>query len=271
MGANTKSRPLTILDLLKMKQRGEKITCLTAYDSVFSHVLDEGGVDIVLVGDSLGMVIKGEETTLSVTVDEMVYHSRCAAKGIHRAWLVTDMPFMSYANRDQAALNAARLMREGNARMVKLEGGRRFAETIRHLTEQGIPVCAHLGLTPQSIHQLGGFRVQGKDRAAADEMVTDARILEEAGAGLLVLECIPRDLAAEITRNIKIPTIGIGAGSSCDGQVLVLYDLLGIGLQRTPKFAKNFLAGQGDIGAAVKSFVKAVRSGEFPGPEHGFE
>lgn len=268
---NDKHRALTIFDLLEMKQRGEKITCLTAYDASFGRLLDETGIDAVLVGDSLGMVVKGDESTLSVTMDEMVYHTRCVAKGAQRAWLIADLPFMSYSNSDQAALNAGRLMREGNARMVKLEGGRRCAEIVKHLTEQGIPVCAHLGLTPQSIHRLGGFRVQGKDRNSADQMIEDARILEEAGAGLLVLECIPRELASEISRNLKIPTVGIGAGNSCDGQVLVLQDMLGIGLHRTPKFAKNFLAGESGIDAAVKSFIKAVRSGEFPGQEYGFE
>lgn len=254
-----------------MKQRGEKITSLTAYDASFSRLMDQAGIDIILVGDSLGMVIKGEESTLSVTVDEMVYHSRCAAKKLERAWLIADLPFMSYSNPDQAAMNAGRLMREGNARMVKLEGGRHCAESIRHLTEQGIPVCSHLGLTPQSIHQLGGFRVQGKDREAADRMLEDARILEQAGARMLVLECIPGDLAGAISRTLTIPTIGIGAGHSCDGQVLVLHDLLGIGLQRTPKFANNFLIGQNGLDGAVKAFIEAVKSGQFPGPEHGFE
>ncbi|MGH8556264.1 MAG: 3-methyl-2-oxobutanoate hydroxymethyltransferase [Methylococcales bacterium] len=268
---NEKHRALTILDFLGMKQRGEKIACLTAYDASFSRLMDEAGIDVILVGDSLGMVIKGEDSTLSVTVDEMVYHSRCVAKSIGRAWLIADLPFMSYSNPDRAALNAGRLMGEGNARMVKLEGGRRCAEIIRHLTEQGIPVCSHLGLTPQAIHQLGGFRIQGKDRDAADRMIDDARILEEAGAGMLVLECIPRDLAAEIRRGLTIPTIGIGAGNSCDGQVLVLHDMLGVGLHRTPKFAKNFLAGESGIDGAVKAFIQAVKAGRFPGQEHGFE
>ncbi|MGR9106592.1 MAG: 3-methyl-2-oxobutanoate hydroxymethyltransferase [Gammaproteobacteria bacterium] len=266
-----KGRALTVVDILEMKQRGEKITCLTAYDACFSRVLDQAGIDIILVGDSLGMVIKGEASTLSVTVDEMIYHTRCVSKGIERAWLIADLPFMSYANPDQAAFNAARLMREGEARMVKLEGGRRCAEMIRMLTEQGIPVCGHLGLTPQSIHQLGGFRVQGKDPDSAELILEDARILEDAGATLLVLECIPRDLAAVISKALKIPTIGIGAGNSCDGQVLVLHDMLGIGLHRTPRFAKNFLAGEPGIEAAVKAFIQAVRSGQFPALEHGFE
>lgn len=264
-------RTITILDFQEMKRRGEKITCLTAYDASFSHLLDQAGVDVVLVGDSLGMVIKGDESTLSVTVDEMVYHTRCAAKAIKRAWLVADLPFMSYSTPEQAALNAGRLMREGYASMVKLEGGRRCAEIIRHLIGQGIPVCAHLGLTPQSIHQLGGYRIQGKEPDTAAQIIEDARILEKAGAGLLVLECIPRDLASEITRNLSIPTIGIGAGDCCDGQVLVLHDMLGVGLHSIPRFAKNFLAGESGIEAAVKSFINAVRAGDFPGSEHGFE
>jgi 3-methyl-2-oxobutanoate hydroxymethyltransferase len=268
---NDKRRALTILDFLEMKRQGKKIVCLTAYDAAFARVLDETGIDVVLVGDSLGMVVKGEDSTLSVTMDEMVHHSRCVAKAIAHAWLITDLPFMSYSGLEQAAYNAARLVREGKAQMVKLEGGRRYAEIVRNLTEQGIPVCAHLGLTPQSIHQLGGFRVQGKDRATAERMIDDARILEQAGAGLLVLECVPRELASEISKSLSIPTIGIGAGNECDGQVLVLHDLLGVGLQRTPRFAKNFLLGVNSVDAAVKAYIDSVRKGEFPGAEHAFD
>lgn len=264
-------RALTILDLLEMKKRAEKVASLTAYDASFGRLLDQCGVDVVLVGDSLGMVIQGEDSTLGVTMDEMVYHARCVAKRIDRAWLIADMPFMSYANPERAAINAGRLMSEGNARMVKLEGGRRCVEIVRHLSEQGIPVCAHLGLTPQAIHQLGGYRMQGKDSKSADRILADALLLEEAGALMLVLECVPNELAAKITRSLKIPTIGIGAGISCDGQVLVLHDMLGVALQRLPKFAKNFLDGQASIEAAVKAYVEDVKAGRFPAPQHGSE
>lgn len=268
---NEKRRALTILDLKEMKTRGKKITCLTAYDASFGCLLDSVGIDVVLVGDSLGMVIKGEKSTLSVTVDEMIYHTRSVAKAVKRAWLIADLPFMSYSTLEQAASNAGRLMSEGYASMVKLEGGRRCADIIRHLTEQGIPVCAHLGLTPQSIHQLGGYRIQGREQDAANKMIEDACILEKAGASMLVLECIPRGLASDISQKISIPTIGIGAGENCDGQVLVLHDMLGIGQQPLPKFTKNFLAGEQSIEAAVKAYRQAVQSVEFPGQEHGFE
>lgn len=263
-------KPVTIISLAAMKRAGEKITSLTAYDYSFAHLLDRCGIDVIIIGDSLGMVLQGHETTLPVTVDDMAYHARCVARGAKRALLVVDMPFMSYEAGPAHALgNAGRLMQAG-AQMVKLEGGRTIVDTVRFLTERGIPVCGHVGLTPQAVHQLGGYRIQGRDAAAAERIRADALALEEAGASLLVLEAIPITLAKTITAESKIPTIGIGAGVHCDGQVLVLQDLLGIYPRPTPKFAKNFMQGADSIEAAVKAFIAAVRTGEFPGPEHGF-
>ena len=263
-------KPLSVTTLADMKRRGEKITCLTAYDASFSTLLDRAGVDVILVGDSLGMVIQGHSNTLSVTMDRMVYHTRCVVRGRQRAFVIADLPFMSYPEPNRAAENAARLLREGQAQMVKLEGGRIRAETVRHLVSQGIPVCGHLGLLPQSVHQLGGYRVQGKDRQAAEAMLEDARILQDAGAALLVLECVPAALAKKITQSLAVPTIGIGAGVDCDGQVLVLYDMLDITPGKRPKFSKNFMAETEDALAAVRAFVEAVRTGRFPTEEHSF-
>ncbi len=259
---------ISIKDLLHMKQQNQKIACLTAYDASFSQLLDEQGIDVILVGDSLGMVIQGKNTTLPVTLDDMVYHSRCVISGSKNACVVCDLPFMSYATPQQAATSSARIMQKGGAHMVKLEGGRNRAETIHHLVGQGIPVCGHLGLTPQSIHQIGGFHFQGKDENSANTILDDAKILQQAGVSLLVLECIPSDLATKISHSLTIPTIGIGAGSGCDGQVLVLYDMLGISPGKRPKFSHNFLAENGDINAAVKKYIEAVRSGDFPNSNH---
>lgn len=254
-----------------MKRAGEKIACLTAYDYSFAHLLDDAGMDLIMVGDSLGMVIQGHETTLPVSMAEMVYHSRCVARGIERALLVVDMPFMSYQQSpEQALANAGRLMRRGSAHVVKLEGGAAMADTVRFLTERGVPVCGHLGLTPQSVHQLGGYRVQGRGADAGERIRRDAAALEQAGAGLLVLEAMPSELAKTITAELSIPTIGIGAGPDCDGQVLVLHDLLGIYPRGSPKFARNFVHGAASIGDAVKNYIAAVKSRTFPGPEHSF-
>ena len=254
-----------------MKRRGEKITCLTAYDFSFAALLDHAGVDIVMVGDSLGMVVQGHESTLPVSVADMVYHCRCVARGAARALVVGDMPFLSYQESPQRALaSAGRLMQRGGAQVVKLEGGEPMAETVRFLTERGIPVCAHLGLTPQSVHQLGGYRVQGREATGAERIRRDAGLLQQAGAGLLVLEAVPAELAKAITAELEIPTIGIGAGPDCDGQVLVLYDVLGIYPRPSPKFTRNFLDGAASIEGAVKRYIAAVKSGEFPGPEHSF-
>lgn len=261
---------VTVSTLKQMKRNGEKIACLTAYDTSFAVMLDTAGVDVLLVGDSLGMVVQGRDSTVPVTMDDMVYHAAAVARGRRRALLMVDMPFMSYATPEQALVNAARLMQEGGAHMVKLEGGALQVETVRQLTTRGIPVCAHLGLQPQSVHRLGGYRVQGRDAAAARVMIQDAQSLQAAGADVLLLESIPQSLAAEITRAVEIPIIGIGAGPDCDGQVLVLYDMLGITPGKHPKFARDFMAGQTSIQAAVVSYIKAVKNKGFPAPEHCF-
>lgn len=264
-------KPVTITTLASMKQAGEKITCLTAYDYSFAHLLDSAGIDMIIVGDSVGMVCQGHETTLSVTLDDMVYHTRCVASGCQRTLIVADMPFLSYeVSPEQTFTNAGRLMKDGGAHVVKIEGGQAMADTVRFLTERGIPVCGHLGLTPQSVHQLGGFRVQGRDKQAAERLRNDARALQEAGASILVLEAIPSELAKNVSSALTIPTIGIGAGPECDGQVLVLQDMLGIYPRRSPKFSKNFMEGNGNIQAAVEAFIAAVREQKFPGPEHSF-
>lgn len=261
----------TIATLLQMKADGRKIVAITAYDASLAHVCEVAGVDLLLVGDSLGMVVQGHETTLPVTVDEMVYHTACVSRVSRQALVVADMPFMAYATTDRALKTAARLMKEGGAQMVKLEGGVPQLETVRYLTERGIPVCGHLGLTPQSIHQLGGYRVQGREQDAATAMLEESVALQQAGAQLLVLECVPQTLATEISRNLQIPVIGIGAGPDTDGQVLVLYDVLGISVNRIPKFARDFMQTAGSVEDAVRAYVQAVRAGEFPGPEHSFE
>ena len=261
---------LTIPGLQAMKARGEKIVVLTAYDASFAAAMDEAGIDLILVGDSLGMAVQGHGTTLPVTLDHMIYHTACVGRGLNRAVLLADLPFMSYATVGEALHNSARLMREAGAQMVKLEGGRKRREVIRALAEQDIPVCGHLGLLPQSVHRLGGYRVQGKDSRAAEIILEDAILLQEAGAGLLVLECVPAGLAAEITAVLSIPTIGIGAGPHCDGQVLVCYDMLGITPGKRPKFSKNFLENGGDIRSAIRSYAAEVRAGRFPGTEHSF-
>jgi 3-methyl-2-oxobutanoate hydroxymethyltransferase len=263
-------KPLTIPALHGMKSRGDKIAVLTAYDAGFASAMDEAGVDVILVGDSLGMVVQGHGTTLPVTVEHMAYHAACVARGVRRAVRVVDLPFMSYANPTLALDSAARLVREGGAQMVKLEGGRKRVEVIRALVEQDIPVCAHLGLLPQSVHRLGGYLVQGKDERSAQAILEDALILQEAGASLLVLECVPATLAGEITAAVAMPTIGIGAGPDCDGQVLVSYDMLGLTPGKRPKFSKNFLESAGDIRSAFRHYVADVREGRFPGPEHCF-
>ncbi|MGA7800728.1 MAG: 3-methyl-2-oxobutanoate hydroxymethyltransferase [Gammaproteobacteria bacterium] len=264
------SKPITLPDLARMKQAGEKIACLTAYDASFAALAQMAGVEVVLVGDSLGMVIQGRDSTLPVTLADMIYHSVCVARAGGRALRVVDMPFMSYASTAQALANAARLMAEGGAHMVKLEGGAVIAETVGSLTAHGIPVCGHLGLLPQSVHKLGGYRVQGRDASSAQAIVTDALALQQAGAGLLVLECVPTELGGQIARQLSIPVIGIGAGPQCDGQVLVLYDILGITPGKRPRFCKDFLAGHDGIPAALGSYVQAVKSGAFPAPEHGY-
>lgn len=268
--SDANSKPVTLTTLAKMKAEREKIAVLTAYDASFARLVDESGVEVVLVGDSLGMVVQGGETTLPVTMDDMVYHTRAVTKGCRRAIVVADMPFMSYPNVDTALANAARLIQEGGARMVKLEGNARQAEVVTALAERGIPVCGHLGLQPQYVHKLGGYRVQGRERREATAMVEDAGLLARAGADMLVLECVPPLLAEEITKAVDIPVIGIGAGRCTDGQVLVLHDLLGA-TANPPRFAKDFLTGQSDgIPGALRAYVEAVKAGGFPAPEHSF-
>ena len=254
-----------------MKRRGERISCLTVYDYSFAHILEQAGVDILLVGDSLGMVIQGHETTLPVSMGDVVYHTQCVSRGCNDALVIADMPFGSYQGSPQSAFeNAARLVGEGGAHMVKIEGGVVMAETVTFLVDRGIPVCGHIGLTPQSVNQLGGFRVQGREKSAAESLRRDARNLEEAGASLLIIEAIPAQLAKSITDSLSIPTVGIGAGPDTDGQVLVLYDVLGLFPRKSPKFSKDFLEGKGSVLEAVKVFVEDVRARRFPGPEHSF-
>jgi 3-methyl-2-oxobutanoate hydroxymethyltransferase len=262
------TKSLTHLDLLAMKQGGEKITCLTAYDASFSALIDSAEIDVILVGDSLGMVIQGHSTTLPVKIDDMIYHTRCVIKTCKRALVIADLPFMTYTTPEMAAKNAARLIQDGGAQMVKLEGAK--LDVIEFLVAQGISVCGHLGLLPQFIHQLGGYKVQGKLVEAAEKLLADALAVQNAGATLLVLECVPADLARKIAEQLTIPVIGIGAGKFCDGQVLVVYDMLGISTGKRPRFSKNFLADTNSIESALKNYANAVKTGAFPTDEHSF-
>lgn len=261
-------KPITLTILAKMKRNREKFTVLTAYDASFATLFEAAGIEVLLVGDSLGMVVQGRQTTVPVLMEDMIYHTRLVANGCQTALLMADMPFASYTTVDQGVRNAARLMQEGGAHIVKLEGGGWLAETVRQLSRNGIPVCVHLGLLPQSVHKLGGYRVQGREEAAASQIIDEALLLQEAGADLVLVECIPAQLAARLTEALTIPVIGIGAGAGCDAQVLVSYDMLGITPGRRPKFSKNFLTGCDSLQAAVEAYVRAVKSGEFPGPEH---
>lgn len=262
------TRTLTIPAVQAMRSRDEKIVALTAYDSSFARILDEAGIDIILVGDSLGMVIQGHETTLPVTVDDMIYHTRAVSRGVNRAIVVADMPYLSYGGCEQALDTAAGLIRAG-AQMVKLEGGgSRRLMIIEALVDQNVPVCGHLGLLPQSVYRMGGFVVQGKEALKAREIVNDALSLQKVGVSLLILEGIPATLASEITLALDIPTLGIGAGPGCSGQILVLYDLLGITPGKRPRFAKNYLTDGADIRAAVERYAAEVRSGFFPESVH---
>ncbi|RKH06571.1 3-methyl-2-oxobutanoate hydroxymethyltransferase [Corallococcus sp. CA053C] len=263
---------VTIHTLKRLKQSGQKICMVTAYDATFARILDEGGADVLLVGDSLGMVIQGQESTLPVTMDQMVYHSAAVSRGAKRAHVVGDLPFMSYqVSPHEAVRNAGRLVAEGNVGSVKLEGGAEFADTVRAIVRASIPVMGHLGLTPQSVHKMGGYVVQGRDEDAARRMLDDALALEEAGAYALVLEGVPLELARTITQSLKIPTIGIGAGKHCDGQVLVCYDLLGMNPDFKPKFVKRFANLHGNITEAAGAFFSEVRGGTFPDDDHSFK
>lgn len=260
---------MTISKLHAMRAEGEKITMLTAYDSTMSALLNRSGIDTILIGDSLGNVIQGHSSTTPVTVEQVAYHTECVARANTHAFIIADLPFASYGDPVQALDSAAELMRAG-ADMVKLEGGNWQVSIIQYLVERSVPVCAHLGLLPQSVHILGGYKVQGKSKDAASLMLEQAIACEQAGAQMIVLEAIPSSLGKLITESLSIPTIGIGAGTNCSGQVLVLQDMLGISPGKPPKFVKNFMDGHASIEAAVKAYVREVKSGKFPGPEHGF-
>jgi 3-methyl-2-oxobutanoate hydroxymethyltransferase len=262
--------PVTLSTLARMKADREKIVSLTCYDASFAVLLDEADVDVVLVGDSMGMVIQGYDTTVPVTMDHIVYHCRAVARGLHRPFLMADLPFMSYPSKERALENSVRLMQEGGAKMVKLESGGTQAEIVEWLARHDIAVCAHLGLRPQSVHKTGGFRVQGREQDAAAEMIASAKRLESAGADIVLLECIPADLGKAITEALHVPVIGIGAGPGTDGQILVLYDILDITTGRKPRFVQNFMQGAGDNREALKRYVEAVRTGAYPAPEHCF-
>ena len=261
---------ITIARLHEMKKTGEKIVSLTAYDASFARILDTAGIDITLVGDSLGMVLHGEDDTLAVSMEDMTYHSRIVSRACQRSLVVVDMPHRSYETGHQACTNALRLVEAGGADVVKLEGGVEQAETVASLTGRGIPVCGHVGLQPQSIKEYGGYKVQGRSKEQAERILAGARALQAAGACMVVLECIPAALAQRVSNEITVPTIGIGAGVNCDGQVLVVYDVLGLSA-RSPHMAKNFLAETGSIQEAVQEYIRAVKTREFPGPEHSFE
>ena len=261
---------VTLSTLQALKQKGEKIAMLTAYDATFAQLACQAGVDVLLIGDSLGMVVQGHDSTLPVSLADMVYHTAAVKRGNQGALILSDLSFMSYASLEQTYASCAALMQAG-AHMVKLEGAAWLAEPISRLSERGVPVCAHLGLTPQSVNVFGGYKVQGRSEAQARQLLADAMALEQAGAAMLLLECVPSALAAEISRAVQIPVIGIGAGVDTDGQVLVMHDLLGLSLSgRTPKFVKNFLSGQDSLLGAFSAYVRAVKAAEFPAAEHGF-
>jgi 3-methyl-2-oxobutanoate hydroxymethyltransferase len=260
---------VTTTTLQNLKQQGEKFCCITAYDATFSRLISEAGAETMLVGDSLGMVLQGHASTLPVTVEDMAYHTACVARGNTGSLIMADMPFMSYSTVDQSLDTATELMQAG-AHMVKMEGGTWLSETIHQLVERGIPVCAHLGLTPQSVNVFGGFRVQGRTPKGAKGILADAVEIQDAGASLLVLECIPSELAADISDKLTIPVIGIGAGPDTDAQVLVMHDMLGLSAH-TPRFVRNFMEGQPSLQDALKAFILAVKAGEYPAPEHSYE
>ena len=268
--AKQSRRPITLSKLQKMKQQGEKFTCLTCYDATFTHAMNQAGVETILVGDSLGMVVQGQDSTLPVTIEDMCYHTAAVKRGNDYAFILADMPFMSYSTPNQALENAAKLMQAG-ANMVKLEGGDWLADTIKLLSERGIPVCAHLGLTPQAVHKLGGYKVQGQDQAQAERILQESLDLVSAGADILLYECIPSALGKTLTEAVPVPVIGIGAGSDTDGQVLVMHDMLGVNLGRPARFVKNFLSDGRSIEQAFEAYVAAVKDGSFPAPEHTFD
>ena len=260
--------PLSITDLQEMKNQGKKIAMLTCYDATFAGSMDQADVDIILIGDSLGMVVQGRSSTVGVSVEEIAYDTRCVSSGAERAFLLADMPFGSYHDQPTAMENAVELLAAGGA-MVKLEGAGPMISIVGYLTSRGVPVCAHLGLTPQSVNQLGGFKVQAREIEEANQLVEDALSMQQAGAQMLVLECVPSALGRRVSESLEIPVIGIGAGVGCDGQVLVMHDMLGLG-QWAPRFVANFMQGNESIGAAFEKYVSAVRSAEFPGKEHQY-
>jgi 3-methyl-2-oxobutanoate hydroxymethyltransferase len=261
----------TVLDIQRMKEEGEKITILTAYDYPFARLMSQAGIDVILVGDSVGSVVSGYDNTLPVTMEEMLYHTRAVVRGSGGALVVADLPFLSYQiDLRDARLNAGRLIKEGGAQAVKLEGGENVAATIRAIVDMDIPVVGHIGLTPQSIHRMGGFRVQGKKEEQARQLLADARAVQEAGAFALVLEGIPADLGRRITESVTIPTIGIGAGVHCDGQVLVIHDILGLCEKYSPKFVKKYADVSGIILGGIEDYIREVKAGEFPDDEHSF-
>lgn len=269
--AGTERKAVNLIDLKSRRASGDRIVMLTCYDASFTRMLDDCGVDVLLIGDSLGMVLQGHSSTLPVTMDQMAYHTECVARAKPKAWILADMPFGSYQESPaQAYANAARLIAAG-AQMVKIEGGGWLAPTVEFLTQRGISVCAHLGLTPQSVHQLGGYRVQGRDQSAADQLIADAKLLEASGADMVLVELIPTPVGARLTESLKVPTIGIGAGPHMTGQVLVLHDILDVTPGKKARFAKNYMRGAGSIREAVSRYVQEVKSGAYPGPEHGFE
>lgn len=270
MGKPDRSGPVTLASLRDMRANQEPIACMTAYDVSFAKMEDAAGVDIILVGDSLGMVIQGQDTTVPVTVDDMIYHAAAVSRGAERSFVMVDLPFMSYTSPAHAVESARRLMQEGGTQMVKLEGGEPQAEIVTALSSQGVPVCGHIGLTPQFIHKLGGFRVQGRDEAAAKAMLQDAKALVAGGADLLLVECVPNELAAEITAAVDVPVIGIGAGPDVDGQILVCYDLLDIPPGRKPRFVQDFLTTANTIPEAFEQYVQAVKNRDYPKAEHCF-
>ena len=267
----TTQKSKTILDLQLMKERGEKITVLTAYDYPLARIMDQAGIDVVLVGDSVGSVVAGYDNTLPVTMEEMLYHTRAVVRAVEQAVIVADMPFLSYqVSLEEARRNAGRLVKEGGAHVVKIEGGEAMADTVRTIVAMDIPVVGHVGLTPQSIHRMGGYRVQGRKQVQADRLLRDAIAVAEAGAFALVLEGIPATLATQITSELAIPTIGIGAGPGCDGQVLVIHDILGLCEKYSPKFVKRFADVSGTVRQGVDDYIREVKGGVFPGPEHSF-
>ncbi len=268
MSTHVITRRLTHLDLAKMRANGEKIAVLTCYDASFAQLCDSAGVDALLIGDSLGMVLQGHDSTLPVRLADIAYHTACVARGCRRPLVIADMPFGSFQESPQRALRHASQLMAAGAQMVKMEGGIEMAETTHFLTSRGLPVCAHVGLTPQSVHQLGGYRVQGRDESGANRLLADAQAQQDAGATLIVLEAVPQALAAQVSAQLAIPSIGIGASADCSGQVLVLHDMLDISSGRKARFVRNFMAGQTSIAAAIAAYVAAVKDGSFPAAEH---